>query len=924
MSIITSILHIGAARAPFRSATAVVRGAGILADTASVFGFKRSRRERPAREGQVFATANVMKTNNRSQKSEVGSQKSEAGRLVGTARCAVRKMMTGRHSAPSLRFAVLCVLCASVVNFAATAQVTTNRIQFRRGLDTDRSTNVFAVGEPAWSTNTHKLWLGDGATPGGLGVAMDRDLAAATNAAWNATTNWIAGRLYVTASITNGLASTGFVTGQGYVTASVTNGLASLGYVGAATNAAWNATTNWIAGQPYATASITNNLASLGYVDAATNAVLLSANGFAISQQQNLSDSILNVINSSGWLTAGSNVAFQGVDNQFAVNQSALSFTVANVYKSTNYVYIIPNGVTNIVDSGSTNYTAFTGASTFSSATTSLIGESTAYGAELANGMLVYDGQPGTCVGMVASIQDDATATLYGNAPYDAPGYVTVYRADTIFSTVVYDLTNIVAGLQTNLSFYAFNDGSRQTTAFSNSAAQINGIFGGPLALQSYADTAMVTQQQNLSNSMLNLIHSSGWLTAGSNVAFRGVDNQFAVNQGAPGFTVTNLYKPTNYVYIIPNGVTNIVAGTNFVQLTGLSTWQTSWATVDGQGAAYSTELSSGDQVYGANDGTLFIGTVSSTMGDVDFTLTGTPSFTNPSYPAYDPIWRGDVFYATNVYDLTNIIAGVQTNIGFYAFGDGSRQATAFSNSAAQINSIFGGPLALQSDVAWLPLTNSWSVFYAPSGSLTTNILGQLFDVTGRLNIGNEIDSGSSLYGGGATVLTNDGWGGYSWPIFPTGSNIVLRSDTDHAVMDLHTLVASDAQTITLGEPVQALAWGIDTVSVYYAQIFTNLASNLAPNPVVLDFATNQYQEIWLATDTSFITSNRVAVAKRLTLLIHGDVTGSTNYSLFFPPWQYVGGINTNGLMIPANGTVILRLLTTSDTTEGGVVADYR
>ena len=67
---------------------------------------------------------------------------------------------------------------------------------------------------------------------------------------------------YVTASVTNGLASIGYVDAatQNLVTASVTNGLASIGYVDAAT-------------QNLVTASITNGLASIGYVDNATNGI---------------------------------------------------------------------------------------------------------------------------------------------------------------------------------------------------------------------------------------------------------------------------------------------------------------------------------------------------------------------------------------------------------------------------------------------------------------------------------------------------------------------------------------------------------------------------------------------------------------------------------------------------------------------------
>lgn len=49
-------------------------------------------------------------------------------------------------------------------------------------------------------------------------------------------TNWVTGKSYVTAAITNGLASTNWVLNQSYVTASVTNGLAS---------------TNWVKAQGY-------------------------------------------------------------------------------------------------------------------------------------------------------------------------------------------------------------------------------------------------------------------------------------------------------------------------------------------------------------------------------------------------------------------------------------------------------------------------------------------------------------------------------------------------------------------------------------------------------------------------------------------------------------------------------------------------
>jgi hypothetical protein len=43
-------------------------------------------------------------------------------------------------------------------------------LQFRRGKDTDRQATTFANGEPVWTTDTNKLYVGDGVTPGGIAV----------------------------------------------------------------------------------------------------------------------------------------------------------------------------------------------------------------------------------------------------------------------------------------------------------------------------------------------------------------------------------------------------------------------------------------------------------------------------------------------------------------------------------------------------------------------------------------------------------------------------------------------------------------------------------------------------------------------------------------------------------------------------------
>jgi hypothetical protein len=43
-------------------------------------------------------------------------------------------------------------------------------LQLRRGSNTSRQATTFAAGEPVWTTDTNKLFIGDGVTPGGIAV----------------------------------------------------------------------------------------------------------------------------------------------------------------------------------------------------------------------------------------------------------------------------------------------------------------------------------------------------------------------------------------------------------------------------------------------------------------------------------------------------------------------------------------------------------------------------------------------------------------------------------------------------------------------------------------------------------------------------------------------------------------------------------
>ena len=56
-----------------------------------------------------------------------------------------------------------------------------NRIQIRRGSDAERMNVIFANGEPVWTTDTNKLYIGDGVSLGGR-LVNDGDIAYTRNA----------------------------------------------------------------------------------------------------------------------------------------------------------------------------------------------------------------------------------------------------------------------------------------------------------------------------------------------------------------------------------------------------------------------------------------------------------------------------------------------------------------------------------------------------------------------------------------------------------------------------------------------------------------------------------------------------------------------------------------------------------------------
>jgi hypothetical protein len=58
-------------------------------------------------------------------------------------------------------------------------------LQLRRGLNADRIATTFAEGEPVWTTDTNKLYVGDGVTPGAIAIGGDQSLNTNSNVTFN-------------------------------------------------------------------------------------------------------------------------------------------------------------------------------------------------------------------------------------------------------------------------------------------------------------------------------------------------------------------------------------------------------------------------------------------------------------------------------------------------------------------------------------------------------------------------------------------------------------------------------------------------------------------------------------------------------------------------------------------------------------------
>lgn len=97
---------------------------------------------------------------------------------------------------------------SSLFTAAADAASTNHTvIQFYRGLEANRTNTALQIGEPLFTTDGKKLFMGDGVTNGGIGVAMDTDVSAASSNVIATITVWVNDRGFITGITSNMVAA---------------------------------------------------------------------------------------------------------------------------------------------------------------------------------------------------------------------------------------------------------------------------------------------------------------------------------------------------------------------------------------------------------------------------------------------------------------------------------------------------------------------------------------------------------------------------------------------------------------------------------------------------------------------------------------------------------------------------------------------
>jgi CRISPR/Cas system CMR subunit Cmr6 (Cas7 group RAMP superfamily) len=432
---------------------------------------------------------------------------------------------------------------------------------------------------------------------------------------------------FVTAAVTNGLATTNFVLLQGYATAAVTNGLATTNYVLAlglnetnftlATSNSLSVTySNQLAGKSgtninysqitnapvipstngFVTAAVTNGLATTNYVQSITNG--LATTGFALTLGLNETNFTVATSNSlsltfSNQLAAksGTNINYSQITNAPVIpsTNGFVTAAVTNGLATTNYVQAITNGLATTgfaltLGLNETNFTVATSNSlslTFSNQLTAKSGTNINY-SQITNAPVI----PTTNGFVTAAVTNGLATTNYVQSITNGLATTNYVLAmglnDTNFTLATSNSLSVAFSNQlaaksgTNINYSQITNppvipstNGYVTAAVTNGLATTNFVL-----LQGYA-TATVTNGLATTNYVLTLgLNDTNFTLATSNNLSLTFSNQLTAKSG----TNINYSQITNAPVIpstngfVTTAVTNGLATTNFVLLQGYAT----------------------------------------------------------------------------------------------------------------------------------------------------------------------------------------------------------------------------------------------------------------------------------------------------------------------------------------------------------------
>jgi len=407
---------------------------------------------------------------------------------------------------------------------------------------------------------------------------------------------------FVTAAVTNGLATTNFVLGQGFVTGSITNSLVSIIYLNAATNG-------------FVGANVTNGLATTNYVLALglneTNFTLATSNSLSVTYSNQLAGK------------SGTNINYSQITNAPVIpsTNGFVTAAVTNGLATTNYVQSITNGLATTgfaltLGLNETNFTVATSNSlslTFSNQLTAKSGTNINY-SQITNAPVI----PTTNGFVTAAVTNGLATTNYVQSITNGLATTNYVLAmglnDTNFTLVTSNNLSVTFSNQltaksgTNINYSQITNAPviPSTNGFV-SAAVTNGLATTNFVLlQGYA-TASVTNGLATTNYVLALgLNETNFTLATSNSLSVTYSNQLAGKSGtninysqitnAPvipstnGFVsaaVTNGLATTNYVQSITNGL----ATTNYVLALGLNDTNFTLATSNSLSVTFSNQI---------------------------------------------------------------------------------------------------------------------------------------------------------------------------------------------------------------------------------------------------------------------------------------------------------------------------------------------